>query len=121
MLNILLTACVAALGSFLFHKMKIPAGALIGAIIFSAAFNILTDFGAFPAFMKTVMQAIAGAFIGLRITKRDLSELRRTLFGGMVMFAFMVCYTLIVGFFLHHVTALDLPTALVCSMPAVSR
>lgn len=118
MLNILLTACVAALGSYLFHKMKIPAGALIGAIIFSAAFNILTDFGAFPAFIKTVMQAIAGAFIGLRITRRDLFELKRTLFGGVVMFLFMVCYTLLVGHFLNRVTALDLPTSLVCAMPA---
>lgn len=118
MIQILLTAAVAAAGSFLFYRMKIPAGALIGAILFTAAFHIATGTGSFPGVMKTVMQAIAGAFIGQRITRRDIGELRRTLAGGAVMFLFMIGYTLAIGFFLHAVTNLDLPTALVCSMPA---
>lgn len=118
MTGLLLTVLVAAAGSFLFYKLKIPAGALIGAIIFSAAFNIFTDLGTFPRFMKTVMQAIAGAFIGQRITRRDLGELRRTLLGGAVMFLFMIGYTIAVGYLLHALSELDLPTALVCSMPA---
>lgn len=118
MTNLLLTVLVAAAGSYLFYKLKIPAGALIGAIIFTAVFNILTDFGSFPGIMKTVMQAIAGAFIGQRITRRDIGELRQTLVGGAIMFAFMIGYTLAVGFFIHGVTELDLATALVCSMPA---
>lgn len=64
------------------------------------------------------MQAVAGAFIGLRITRRDIGELRKTLAGGMVMFLFMILYTLGVGCLLCAVTELDLPTALVCAMPA---
>lgn len=116
--NLLLTVCVAATGSCLFYKMKIPAGALIGAIIFSAVFNIFTDLGTFPRIMKTVMQAVAGAFIGLRITRRDIDELRKTLVGGIVMFFFMIFYTLGVGHLICAVSELDLATALVCAMPA---
>lgn len=41
-MNLLLTILVAAAGSYLFYKFRIPAGALIGAIIFSAALNIIT-------------------------------------------------------------------------------
>ena len=63
-MNLLLTILVAAAGSYLFYKFRIPAGALIGAIIFSAALNIITGVGTFPGFMKTVLQAVAGAFIG---------------------------------------------------------
>lgn len=118
MANLLLTVLVAAAGSYLFYKLKIPAGALIGAIIFTAVFNILTDMGSFPGIMKTVMQAIAGSFIGQRITRRDIGELRQTLAGGVIMFVFMIGYTLAVGFFINRVTSLDLPTSLVCSMPA---
>lgn len=118
MVNLLLTVLVAALGSFLFYRLKIPAGALIGAIVFTAAFHIFTDFGAFPAVMKTVMQAIAGAFIGQRITRRDIAQLRRTLAAGVVMFAFMLGYTLAVGYLLNAVTQLDLATSFVCAMPA---
>lgn len=118
MANLLLTVLVAAAGSYLFYKLKIPAGALIGAIIFTAVFNILTDMGSFPGIMKTVMQAIAGSFIGQRITRRDIGELRQTLAGGVIMFVFMIGYTLAVGFFINRVTSLDLPTSMVCSMPA---
>ncbi len=74
-MNLLLTILVAAAGSYLFYKFRIPAGALIGAIIFSAALNIITGVGTFPGFMKTVLQAVAGAFIGQRVTRNDLAEL----------------------------------------------
>lgn len=117
-MNLILTILVAAFGSVLFYKMKIPAGALIGAIIFSAAFNIFTDLGAFPAFMKTALQAIAGAFIGQRVTRRDLGELKQTLGAGALMFCCMTVYAILVGHMLSAVTELDLATALVAAMPA---
>ena len=117
-MNLTLTILVSVLGSYLFYKLKIPAGALIGAIVFSACFNIFTDMGSFPAAMKTVLQAIAGAFIGQRVTRSDLKELRQTLGAGILMFLFMGCYTILVGNLLTRVTELDLATALVASMPA---
>lgn len=117
-MNLILTILVAAMGSFLFYKLRIPAGALIGAIIFSAAFNIFTDMGSFPAFMKTALQAIAGAFIGQRVTRSDLTELKRTLAAGILMFFTMVIYAIVVGLMLSKVTQLDLATSLVSAMPA---
>lgn len=117
-MNLILTICIAALGSYLFYKMKIPAGALIGAIVFSAALNIFTDLGSFPTLMKTALQAIAGAFIGQRVTRRDLGELRQTIGAGLLMFFCMAIYTLLIGKVLSLVTDLDLATALVAAMPA---
>lgn len=117
-MDLILTALIGALGSYLFYKLKIPAGALIGAIIFSAAFNIFTGMGAFPAFTKTALQAIAGAFIGQRVTRNDLSELKQTLGAGVLMFFCMMVYTLLVGKLLSEVTELDLATSLVAAMPA---
>lgn len=117
-MDLLFTILVATAGSFLFYKLRIPAGALIGAIIFSAAFNIFTDLGTFPGFMKTALQAIAGAFIGQRVTRNDLAELRRTLAAGILMFFTMVLYAVFVGFMLSKVTQLDLATAMVSAMPA---
>ena len=117
-MNLLLTILVAAAGSYLFYKFRIPAGALIGAIIFSAALNIITGVGTFPGFMKTVLQAVAGAFIGQRVTRNDLAELRRTLAAGILMFFTMGLYSILVGLMLFKVTQLDLATALVSAMPA---
>lgn len=117
-MELVLTILIAVLGSYLFYKLKIPAGALIGAIVFSACFNIFTDMGSFPSAMKTVLQAIAGAFIGQRVSRNDLKELKQTLGAGILMFLFMGVYTVLVGMMLSHVTQLDLATALVASMPA---
>lgn len=117
-MNLILTIAVSILGSWLFYKMKIPAGALIGAIAFSAGFNILTGMGAFPAVLKTVLQAIAGAFIGQRVSRGDLYELKRTLGAGLLMFFCMGIYTLCIGKLLSAVTELDLATSLVAAMPA---
>lgn len=73
------TVGIAVLGAYLFYRMKVPAGALIGAILFTAIFNIMTGMGTFPTAMKTVVQAIAGGFIGQRITRGDLKEMKTIL------------------------------------------
>lgn len=117
-MNLILTVIVAVIGSVVFYKMKIPAGALIGAIIFSAVFNIVTDLGAFPIGMKTVVQAIAGGFIGQRVTRQDVSELRKTFVGGLLVLGMMIAYTLGMGTLLAAISPMDLATAYVAVMPA---
>lgn len=117
-MDILLTAAIAILGGFIFYRMKIPAGAMIGAIIFTASFNLFTEMGAFPQECKFIVQAIAGGFIGQRITKNDLYELRGIFGAGILVFLWMAGYTLLVGGIMSLVTELDLATALVSAMPA---
>ncbi|MCI8454400.1 MAG: hypothetical protein HFE84_07280 [Lachnospiraceae bacterium] len=118
MLSLFFTILVSAMGSYLFYRMKIPAGALIGALLFSAVFHILTGCGSFPSSAKVLVQAVAGAFIGQRVTKKELSELRATLCGGFLMLGCMLAYTVLVGWLLSAITTLKLPTALVAAMPA---
>lgn len=118
MTNLLLTVAVAGIGSVLFYRMKVPAGALVGAMIFSAAFNIATDMGEFPAILKTAVQAIAGGFIGQRIARKDLEELKQVIGAGVLLFIGMLAYTLIVGHVLAATTKLDLATALMAVMPS---
>ena len=115
---ILLTTITAVLGGYLFYKMKIPAGAMIGAIIFSAVFNLLTGIGEFPPEAKVVVQAIAGGFIGQRITRNELREMKNILGTSILMFVCMTLYTLLVGGIMTRVTQLDLATVLASTMPA---
>ncbi len=118
MLPFLCIILFSAMGSYLFYRMKIPAGALIGALLFSAVFHIFTGRGSFPSSAKVLVQAVAGAFIGQRVTKKDILELRATLCGGLLMLGCMILYTVLVGRLLSAVTTLNLPTALVAAMPA---
>lgn len=117
-MNLLFTIIIAVIGSALFYKMKIPAGALIGAIIFSAGFNIFTGFGEFPQAMKTLVQAVAGGFIGQRVSRQDLTELKSVVGAGILILVSMIAYTFIVGALLAATSKLDLATALVATMPA---
>lgn len=117
-MNLALTLIIAATGSFLFYKMKVPAGALVGAIIFSAAYNIITDAAEFPSVLKTFVQAIAGGFIGQRIARKDLGELRKVLGAGVLLFSCMLIYTLVTAKLITLTGKLDLPTAFVSAMPS---
>lgn len=117
-MNIMLTFLISSIGSVLFYKLKIPAGALIGALVFGAVFNIFTAGGDLPVFIKTAVQAAAGGFIGQRIRRQDLKELKSMLGAGGVMLACMILCTLLTGGFLAAVTELDMATALVAAMPA---
>lgn len=112
------TVGVAVLGAYLFYRMKVPAGALIGAILFTAIFNIMTGMGTFPTAMKTVVQAIAGGFIGQRITRGDLKEMKTILGASLLMFFCMAADTFVMGFLMFRFSELDLATALVAAMPA---
>ena len=112
------TVGIAVLGAYLFYRMKVPAGALIGAILFTAIFNIMTGMGTFPTAMKTVVQAIAGGFIGQRITRGDLKEMKTILGASLLMFFCMAADTVVVGFLMFRFSELDLATALVAAMPA---
>ena len=117
-MNLILTVTIAALGSLIFYRMKVPAGALVGAIIFSAAFNIVTDAAEFPAILKTAVQAIAGGFIGQRIARKDLGELKEVFGAGILLFICMLTYTLIAAKLMVLTGKLDLATALVSAMPS---
>lgn len=117
-MNLLLTVAIAGVGSVLFYKLKVPAGALIGALVFSALFNMFTEAGELPAFTKTAVQAASGAFIGQRISRRDLTELKSMLGAGVVMLGCMILYTLFTGRVLSAVTNMDTATSLVAAMPA---
>lgn len=118
MIRIVLTLLAAIPGAWLFYRMKVPAGAMIGAILFSAAFTLLTGMGQVPPWAKPVVQAIAGGFIGQRITRADIGQLRRTLAASLLLLASMAGYTFLAGLLLAKVTSLDLATAMASAMPA---
>ena len=58
------TVAVGVAGSVLLYRLGLPAGAMVGAIVFVGAFQILTGQGWFPKVVKTAVQALVGGFIG---------------------------------------------------------
>ena len=117
MLEFLLTlACSAALG-FVLWKLHVPGGMMIGAIIAAAALNITSGLASMPYAAKFAAQAIAGAFIGVSISRDDLRHLPRLIRPLAVLLGCYMAVCLITGFIVWRISSLDLMTALMSCVP----
>ena len=115
--KLLATILIGAIGSIVFWKLRIPAGAMVGAIVFVGTFQIISGYGYFPKVIKIAIQIIAGAFLGQRITANDLRELRGVVKPSFQLFGGILCMTFCTGLLIHHLASVGLETALLSSMP----
>lgn len=116
-MNILLTILVGITGGLMGIKLKIPAGAMIGAMISVAAFNIITSKGFIPLSWKYGAQIIIGIYIGLSFNKNVLYELKSMFIPVIIMVAGLFISSIILGLFIAKVTNTDLLTAMLGASP----
>lgn len=116
--RLLLTISVGAVGSFVLYKLRLPAGALIGAAIAVSLLNIFAGAGWFPPEAKVGVQAIAGAFVGQRIGRDDITELKSLVKPALIIFLGICILSLCSGFFIYGTSDnIDITTALLSSTP----
>lgn len=111
------TVVVGIAGSVLLYRLGLPAGAMVGAIVFVGAFQIATGQGWFPRIVKTAVQALAGSFVGQRIGRKDVAELRTVTRPALVLFIGIVAMSVGTGLLIRRVSPLDTATAILSSMP----
>lgn len=111
------TAAVGVAGSILFYRLKLPAGAMVGAIVFVGAFQIFTGQGCFPQIVKTGVQALVGGFIGQQIGPEDVRELRTVLRPALLLFGGIVIMSVGTGLLICRFAPMDAATAILSSMP----
>jgi hypothetical protein len=116
-LSVLLTLLVAACGGLLGRQLKIPAGTMLGAILFTAVFQLLTDQAMIPLQTRPWLQMAAGLALGSGIRKRDIKELRLLIIPCLVMIVCMIILNLIFGVLMYRVSSLSLATALLATAP----
>jgi len=116
-LPLLLTVLVAAAGCAVFTKLRIPAGAFLGAMLFVVVYNVLSDLAVFPRESITYIRIFAGALIGTNMRKSDLVQMKSILFPGVLLVFGMLALNLSLGYGIHRLTGLELPTALLGSAP----
>ena len=116
-MNFLLTIVVAILGGKVAIKLKVPAGAMIGAMISVSAFNLIFGIASMPQEYKILTQIATGAFIGARIKKDDVLGLREVLKPAIIIVSCMGIMNFILGYILYKNSSLDLTTALFSTAP----
>lgn len=117
MINLLITLVVGAAFGFLFYKLKVPGGYMVGAVVAVAAINIIWGAGYMPKDSKTLVQIIAGAFIGCSMEKSDVRRLPKIIKPALIMLLAFLLLNLITGFIIYLVSPLDLVTSLMSTVP----
>jgi len=115
--KIIYTLIVAAIGGYVGIKLKIPAGAMIGAMVFVAIYNIKTSQGYIPRDFKLVAQVVVGAMLGLNFNMESILALKKLILPSIVLVVGLTVFSLLLGILIHKITGLDLVTALFSSSP----
>lgn len=117
MVNLFLTLIIGLIGGYIFLKLKVPGGMMVGSIVFITLFNIKTDIIYMPSVAKTIAQIIAGAFIGSGIEKDDLVRLKYITKPALILLIGMLVLNIVTGFLIYLTSPMDLVTSFMCSVP----
>lgn len=117
MIPLLLTLFIGAIFGFIFYKLKVPGGFMVGAFVGVAAINIIFGTAYMPKNSKTFVQIIAGAFIGCSMERSDLKRFPKIIKPTTIMLSSFLMLNLITGFVIFLISPLDLVTSLMSTVP----
>jgi membrane AbrB-like protein len=117
LMHIALTVLVAVVGGLIGIRTKIPAGALVGAMVAVALFNLSTGSGEMPKWTAYVAQIMIGALVGLQIRPDILQELKLLVVPSLILVVGMMTWAVILGLLITKVSDIDLVTALFSTSP----
>lgn len=115
--KIVLTLLVACFGAFVAVKLRVRIGALVGAMLFAGVWSAVTGLGEFPWIGRQISQLLAGAAIGVVVTRDKLGVLKRFLGPALFMIAGLLALNVAMGAFMHYAAGLDWITALFAAVP----
>ena len=118
MVYLILIHAVGLTGSLIAKRLRIPAGALLGSMVFVSALNILSgNVSDYPIDLRVIVQVVAGAAIGMSFTRADLTMLRRLLRPAVILMVMMISFNVLGALVISRFTALDPITALFAAAP----
>ncbi|TDT52032.1 AbrB family transcriptional regulator [Fonticella tunisiensis] len=117
MFKLIVTVIIGLIGGFTALRLKVPAGAMVGAMLSVALFNVITGNAYLPEDVRIVTQIAAGAFIGAGITYKDILDLRLMIKPAVLMVSSMIILDLLMGYIMYKITSIDLITSLFASAP----
>jgi membrane AbrB-like protein len=117
MYKVILTLIIACAGGMTGVKLKIPAGALIGAMIFVGVYNIYSGQAEIPGNFKNVAQIVVGGVIGLNLTMDSIVELKKIILPTIILVFGLMIFSVVLGYLMWKFTGMDLVTAMFGAAP----
>ncbi len=113
----LVTFLVGLIGALILFKLKVTGGLMIGSLVAVALFNIFTDLAYFPLPAKIFAQIISGAFIGMQVNRKNVSDLKKMVKPTVFLVGGLLIINIILGFTIYALSDCDLMTALFAAVP----
>lgn len=104
LIRIFLTLAVGCTGGAMAVRAKMPAGALVGAMIAVAGFNLVTGVAYLPWFVRPCAQAVAGAFIALPLTRDRLKDMKQVVKPAGIIVTGMLAFSILCGYLCHWIS-----------------
>ncbi len=118
LVGFLISLVCALIGGYIVNdKLHMPAGGMVGGMVFVGALNIFTGIAYYPPLLKVLVQSAAGGFIGIRIKKEDLKCLKELIKPMLIMVIGLMIFNISAGIGISKLTSMDLPTALLSTTP----
>ena len=112
-----LSALAAACGGLLFRQLGVPAGAIIGAILFTAVATIATDKTLVPSWLSTATQICAGIYIGVQLTRQTVLLIGTLVLPALLIIAEALAMAFLESLLIWRLTGLDKVTSLFSCVP----
>lgn len=113
----LLTLGIAAVGGLIGLKLKIPAGAMMGAMLFVVLFNLLFEHAVFYPNLRIVIQILSGAMVGSRMDMNEVKGIKKLFFPILILIIGMLVINISLGLLIYWLSPLDAATALFAVAP----
>jgi len=117
MTDIALTFAVGLLCGYIFYRIKVPGGMMVGAILGVALFNIISGMAYMPSYGKYTAQILAGAYIGCSVKKEDIKRIKKLIKPSLVLILGLLITNIFTGFIVYFTSPLDLITSLMSCVP----
>ena len=113
-----LTMLVAAVGGLLCNYISIPAGALVGGMLAASALGVWKEKAFVPNKLRPTIQALAGAYVGLKLDSNSLQLLSTLILPAVIMTIMLIGFAFLIAYVMHKVTHMEFGACLLASCPA---
>ena len=113
----IVTLLIAAVGGGLFHWLGVTAGAMLGAMLAVAIFNITTGYVHYPPAARNYTQVFTGAFLGMKMDMASLLGIGSLLVPAAIEVVGVLAFAFLTAFIISKFTKLSFCTSLMACTP----
>lgn len=111
------TVLAAAVGGTLLRYLGVTAGALLGALIFTAILNVASETAYVPGNIKIGLQILTGAYVGMQVSRDTVQSIAGVLLPMAIMLVGTTVLIYLLALAIQRTSKLDFMTCLLICTP----